>query len=472
MKDYGQFFLQEIFTPARIEDIYAGFHDLPYSFFLDSNDRSDRFGQYSFLGANPFLIFVFDRGKIKYCEKGQWKVSRKRNPFKFLRNILNTYRIEPRDDISPFLSGGVGYFSYDLNRYLEKLPALARDDLNIPEICLAFYDTIMVFDHVNRKTFIVSSHFGNKDWKYAQEKILFYVKHISRAEKPRKKENVRSVKFDGQLKSNFTRSDYIRTIQKTIDYIYAGDIFQANISQRFETRFEGDAYELYRRLRKINPAPFSGYLNFGEVKILSSSPERFLQVRGREVETVPIKGTRPRSADPAEDRRLSEELLTSEKDSAELTMIVDLERNDLGRVCEFGSVIVEKHKFLRSYETVHHLLSTVKGRLERKNDIVDLLQATFPGGSITGAPKVRAMEIIEELEPTRRAIYTGSIGYISFSGNMDIDIVIRTILIKGNRLYYNVGGGIVADSVPEAEYFETMDKGYALAKAISSYFGK
>jgi para-aminobenzoate synthetase component 1 len=269
------------------------------------------------------------------------------------------------------------------------------------------------------------------------------------------------------LKGGFTHKEYVDAVEKARQYIIAGDIFEVNLSQRFEAELSITPYELYKRLRHINPAPFACYLNFDEVTVVSASPERFLRVRGDWVETRPIKGTRRRGKTPEEDKVLSNELLSSVKDRAENIMIVDLERNDLGRVCRFGTVKVTELTILEMFPTVFHLTSTVEGRLIEGKNCIDLLKATFPGGSITGAPKVRAMEIIDELEPTKRSVYTGNIGYLSFNGDIDLNIAIRTFLVKGRKAYFQVGGAVVYDSDPEAEYQETMDKGRALINALS-----
>jgi para-aminobenzoate synthetase component 1 len=258
----------------------------------------------------------------------------------------------------------------------------------------------------------------------------------------------------------------MEAVEKVREYIRNGDIFQANLSQRFEVSLATNPYAIYRRLRSINPAPFAAYLNFDDVKIISASPERFLKLDGDIIQTRPIKGTRPRGKTAVEDERLANELLSSEKDRAENVMIVDLERNDLGRVASYGSVIVPELTALESYATVFHLTSTVEGRLADGKDRVDLLKATFPGGSISGAPKVRAMEIIEEIEPTRRSVYTGAIGYLGFDGGMDLNIAIRTIMAVRNKMYFQAGGGIVFDSDPESEYNETLDKASALMQAL------
>jgi para-aminobenzoate synthetase component 1 len=255
-------------------------------------------------------------------------------------------------------------------------------------------------------------------------------------------------------------------VETAREYICAGDIFQVNLSQRFETDITISSYELYKRLRKINPAPFANYFGFDGVSIVGASPERFLKLRGDWVETRPIKGTKPRGKTSQEDDELAQSLLASVKDRAENVMIVDLERNDIGRVCRYGTVRVTELAILETYPTVFHLTSTVVGQLREDRNRIDLLKATFPGGSITGAPKVRSMEIIDELEPTRRSVYTGSLGYLSFNGNMDLDIVIRTIIVKNDRAYFQVGGAITYDSNPEAEYIETLDKGRAMMQAL------
>ncbi len=269
------------------------------------------------------------------------------------------------------------------------------------------------------------------------------------------------------LRSNFTHQGYLRAVEAVREYIASGDIFQVNLSQRFEGDLPLPPYEIYQHLRNINPAPFAAYLDFDEVIVLSASPERFLKVEGDRVETRPMKGTRPRGSSVAEDEALARELQSSTKDKAENVMIVDLERNDLGRVCRFGTVKVRELWTLEKYATVFQLTSCVEGRLSHDKNRIDLLKACFPGGSITGAPKVRAMEIIDELEPTRRGIYTGSIGYLSFNGAMDLNIAIRTILVKNGKVYFQVGGGIIYDSEPEAEYRETLDKAKALFQALS-----
>jgi para-aminobenzoate synthetase component 1 len=272
--------------------------------------------------------------------------------------------------------------------------------------------------------------------------------------------------IQGEIKKQFSEEHYCKSVQRAIDYIFAGDIFQVNFTQRFQGELHEPPYQLYKRFRSINPAPYGCYLHFPDVIVASGSPERFILVRGRQVETRPIKGTRPRCGDLEKDQKSRAELLVSEKDRAELVMIIDLERNDLGRVCEIGSVRVPDLITLEEYPTVYHLVSTVVGTLRPGDTAIDLIKAAFPGGSITGAPKIRAMEIIDELEPVRRGIYTGSIGYIDFSGDADFNIVIRTFVIKGNQVYFQAGGGIVSDSSPQQEYQESLDKARALMRAF------
>ena len=369
----------------------------------------------------------------------------------------------------PFTGGAVGYFSYDLCHFIERLPTRAVDDLNLPECYLAFYDAAVAFDHLENKVYLVSTGFPELDegkrLRRAEERLQELRSQVMLAAPPAAIVPAAAGK-GAALKANFTHEGYLEAVAKAREYICAGDIFQVNLSQRFETDLNTPPYELYKRLRKINPAPFANYFNFDGVSIVGASPERFLKVRGDWVETRPIKGTKPRGKTPEADRALAESLLKSVKDRAENIMIVDLERNDIGRVCRYGTVKVTELAILETYPTVFHLTSTVVGQLSEGKDRIDLLKATFPGGSITGAPKVRAMEIIDELEPTRRSVYTGSLGYLSFGGDMDLDIVIRTIIIKDGKAYFQVGGAIVYDSEPESEYIETLDKGRALMKAL------
>ncbi len=436
-------------------------------FLLHSALVNDDIGRFSFLGSDPFLIFSVKDGKVVVEEKGQMQCYDK-EPLLVLRRLLRKYQRPNVSDI-PFTGGAVGYFSYDLGWYFEKLPSSTIDDLKLPDLYLPFYDRLIVVDHIKMETLIFSHGFplvGEEGIKKAGDRLDELVGLINRRSvaNPQRKNEAPA----GNVTSNFTKENYVKMVEKGKEYIAAGDIFQVNLSQRFQVPISITPWELYQRLADANPAPFASFLDFTPVSVVSSSPERYMRLKGDVVETRPIKGTRPRGANSQEDRRLRQELYKSAKDRAELVMIVDLERNDLGRVCQIGSVKVPQVFRLEEYATVFHLVSTVEGMLLTRLDVNDLVKASFPGGSITGAPKIRAMEIIEELEPTKRSIYTGSIGYIDYSGDADLNIVIRTFLIKNNIAYFQVGGAIVADSDPEAEYQETLDK----AKGLINSLGK
>ena len=473
--------VEEVFTLLTAPELFELVKDNPYSFFLDSGMDSQRLGRYSFLGSEPFLV-MSSRGSEITLVRGREHEAQHGNPFDTMGKLLEMYKLDRCPVPVPFLGGAVGYFGYDLCHFIERLPSTAIDDLKLPESYFAFYDAIFAFDNLDGRAYLVATGFPEvaegqrlkqarmrleelKDWLHAaspgQEASLHRKKRLGEGEFQPIQENRRVL-----LKSNFTPEEYIKAVDRVREYIAAGDAFQVNLSQRFEADLKIPPYELYKRLRMVNPAPFASYLNFQGVTIVSASPERFLKVQGDLVETRPIKGTRPRGRDPVEDHRLARELTHSTKDQAENVMIVDLERNDLGRVCRYGTVKVAELAILETFPTIFHLTSTVVGRLRRGKSNIDLLKATFPGGSITGAPKVRAMEIIDELEPTKRSVYTGSIGYLSFNGDMDINIVIRTFLIKEGKAYFQVGGGIIYDSDSEAEYMETLDKAKALIQAL------
>jgi len=429
------------------------FYSRPYPFFLTSAMQHKSWGQFSFIGSDPFLVLK-SKGSNITIERGGKITHKKGDPLEELRNILNTYRgrHNPKSPV-PFMGGGVGYLGYDLNHFVEKLPDNTKDDLKFPDLYFAFYNQFMTIDHSSRKMWEITL-----DNIKANNLTCTCLQNIQCHSYNTDKTPI--------LKSNFGKAEYLNAIRRVKKYIFDGDIYQANLSQRFEMPFNKRPLELFQTLQKINPAPFSALLKPGDNQtIISSSPERFLKVNNGWVETRPIKGTRPRGKTKSQDNRLKKELFHSIKDNAELAMIVDMERNDLGRVCKYGSVKVTQHKVLETYPTLHHLVATVKGKLDKQYDLVDVIKATFPGGSITGAPKIRAMQIIDELEPTKRNVYTGAIGYIGFDGSMDLSIAIRIIMLNGNKAYYQVGGGIVADSDPASEYEETLTKGKALMQS-------
>lgn len=450
--------------------VFEALKEYPFSFFLDSGMDPQRLGRYSFIGSEPFLVFK-SKGKRSFiCRNGIWE-AKEGNPFNVLQELLRSYTIAAEDLPVPVAAGAFGYFAYDLGWQLERLPNWAEDDLCLPDCYVGFYDRLVIIDHLEHKAYLTSTGLPEKgagSTFYARKRLSeleLLIEYSSNIFSDNSEEDFPLMDIS-TLTRHFTRKTYCEAVQKAKDYIAAGDIFQVNLSQRFSCPLIESPWNLYRRLRRINPAPFAAYLSYPELVVASASPERFLQVRDGQIETRPIKGTRPRSSDPFEDERMRNELLNSTKDKAELVMIVDLERNDLGRVCSFGSVHVPELFCLEEYATVFHLVSTVKGTLSPGRDLVDLLKATFPGGSITGAPKIRAMEIIEELEPVKRSIYTGSIGYLGFDGSADLSIVIRTFIIKDQIAYFQVGGGLTADSDPDAEYWETFHKARALMRAL------
>ena len=395
-------------------EIAAAFHDEDGFAFLDSSRNDAGQGRYSILAWRPQSVLRM----------------RDENPFPAIDRFL---RSNPK-------GGVIGYFSYDLFRYLEQYKDLkAVDDLGLPDCCLMAYDRLLVFDHQTQR------------WTGNVE---------PRAAKP-------AACRIGEATGEMTREQYVAGVERALEYIAAGDIYQVNLAQRFSHPFEGSPFALFSALRKLSPSFYGAYLNCGDHVVISSSPELFLSQQGRMIETRPIKGTRPRGANREEDQQLKEDLLGSAKEAAELTMIVDLERNDLGRVCEYGSVEVSQHRYVEELPTLFHTISTVRGRLREGVGAVDVLRATFPGGSISGCPKIRAIEIIDELEPVRRHVYTGAIGFIG-AEDMRLSIAIRTMTVAHNRVYYHVGSGIVADSDPVREYEETLQKAEGMRQAIEA----
>jgi para-aminobenzoate synthetase component 1 len=459
---------------------------LPHLLFLESAFSHPTLGRYSFVTADPF-----DWLRARHRPTFGAKVY----PFVSLQERLRLWHIEPVPGLPPFQGGAAGLFGYDLCHHIERLPHPRFDEFETPDLGVGFYDWVIAFDHMQRRAWIVSTGLPETDPLLRRRRALHRLQTVkrwltnsslsgigasrdaerrSRAFPRRAWERGSNVSphslyplpsFPGVF-SNFDRADYLAAARRAIEYIHAGDCFQVNLSQRLLHAATLEPLELYHRLRERNPAPFAGYFDLGDFVLVSASPERFLRVEEGRVETRPIKGTRPRGATPEEDRQQREELLHSAKDHAENVMIIDLLRNDLGRVCAYGSVQVPAVCRLESYRTVHHLVSEVVGRLRPGLGPVDLLRAAFPGGSVTGAPKVRAMEIIAELEPTARGPYCGSLGYIGFDGRMDTNILIRTFTIGRGWMQFPVGGGIVADSTPEAEYDETLHKAEGLLRAL------
>jgi para-aminobenzoate synthetase component 1 len=441
---------------------FAGFAALPGATFLDSARPDGPQARYSFIMAEPFLTLKSRDGLI---EEGEARYAG--DPFKVLAEILALYPLAHEPGLPPFQTGAAGYFAYDLGRHLERLPAHRIDDQPLPDLLMGFYDWTVAFDHQEKRAFILASGYPATSEALRRQQAAARIAEIR--ERLARPAALPTQPVIAPPRPDLERSAHETMVRRTIDYILAGDIYQANITQRFSATLaaEDDSFALYCALRRRNPAPFAAYLRHGEVAIVSASPERFLKLAQGRVETRPIKGTRPRGATPAEDEALKQELIDSLKDRAENLMIVDLLRNDLSRVCRDRTVEVPVLFGLESYATVHHLVSVVTAELVAGKSAVDLLRAAFPGGSITGAPKIRAMEIIAELEPTRRGPYCGSIGYIGFDGTMDTSIVIRTICILGRQLTFQVGGGIVADSDPAGEYEESLTKAKAMIEVLS-----
>jgi para-aminobenzoate synthetase component I len=450
--------IEKIKTNYTAFELFHAFENEPYSFLLDSSMKNEKLGRYTFMGSNPFIVFKSKNQNIT-IEENNSTTSLVGNPFEILKELMGKFKTEDKNEL-PFLGGAVGYFAYNMGHHIEKLPSTAVDDVEIPDSCFGFYDSIIAIDHQTKETYIVAAGINEKP-ETAIENLNRKLKSITALSLVNKEGEVCS-----EIQSNFTKEAYLKAVQRIKDYIRSGDIYQANLTQRFKCYTEEAPFSIYSRLRQLNPAPFACFMNFGEGHILSSSPERFLKIQDNMIETRPIKGTRPRGKTADEDKANKEELLSSEKDKSELLMIVDLERNDLGKVSKTGTVKVPELFYPEEYATVHHLVATVTGEMQDGLEPIDVIQAAFPGGSITGAPKIRAMEIIDELEPTQRNIYTGSIGYLGFNGSIDFNIAIRTIVMKEGTAYFQAGGGIVWDSDPELEYEETLHKAKALFRTL------
>jgi para-aminobenzoate synthetase component 1 len=428
----------------------------PWAVFLDSGRPYSPQGRYDILACDPMATLI-TRGAVTEIRTSTGASLSRADPFMLLREQLEP--LAPEIAGIPYCGGAIGYFAYDLARRIERLPSRCQDAEQIPQMAVGIYDWALVVDHYSQRSYLVSQ---NRDPSTAR-RAQIALDLVHRQSGIPRRTALRPV---SPVFSNMEFSDYRSAFERIKQYILEGDCYQVNLAQRFWVRVEGDPLEGYLRLRSLNPAPFSAYLNTPFARVLSSSPERFLQVRNGVVTTKPIKGTRGRSDDPLQDQALAQALRTSPKDQAENLMIVDLLRNDLSKCCTLGSVRVPRLFELESFATVHHLVSTVTGRLGHGCHALDLLRACFPGGSITGAPKLRAMEIIEELEPHRRGVYCGAIGYVSFDGSMDTNISIRTLVHSSDVVHFWAGGGIVADSELEAEYQEILDKSAALRQLL------
>jgi para-aminobenzoate synthetase component 1 len=440
--------------------LFEAIADLPWAVFLDSGLHHPGQSRYDILAAQPYVRLV-TRGNLTEIHADAVELSRE-DPFALVRRYVQP-EAGARGTL-PFSGGALGYFGYDLARRLEELPARAQDAERVPEMAIGIYDWAIVVDHLEQRSWL-AGHGRDPETDIRWDAL---VKLFSEPSVERSRARFR---ITSPIVSNLARASYAGAFHRIKRYITDGDCYQVNLAQRFSAQATGDAWLAYQASRVINPAPFSAYLSTPYAQVLSASPERFLMVANGRVETKPIKGTRPRAGHPRLDAELAEGLRTSEKDRAENVMIVDLLRNDLSKSCSLGSVQVPKLFDVESYATVHHLVSTVTGELASGRDALDLLRGCFPGGSITGAPKVRAMQIIEELEPHRRGVYCGAIGYIGFDGDMDLNIAIRTMVYSRGEIRFWAGGGIVADSTLEEEYQETYDKAAAMLKLLQQAHG-
>jgi len=452
--------------PLLYHDIFAGDDE---SFLFESGRGSEATSRYSFMGTSNSRSIKIQNNKTCLFKddslSGSWM-----EPMEGLNRLNFDDEIKSVNYLPHFWGGWVGVIGYELVGLFENLPPRKGDGFEIPDLYMIQVDRLVVYDHkAEILKFIVSSD-GPGDYSALVEEVQRFWKRMETllTHSPNADIPSNGIEKSGNgLQSNMTRNEYVECVQRAKTYIEEGDIYQANLSQRFETAYQGDPFNLFLRLRSVNPSPFSGYLKLKDFAIVSSSPERLVKVENSRVETRPIAGTRPRSNDPEIDKSLSAELLLNEKERAEHLMLVDLERNDLGRICKTGSVHVSDLMFLEQYSHVSHIVSNIKGELKQKVSVKDILRAVFPGGTITGCPKVRCMEIIGELEILSRGPYCGSLGYIGFSRYMDLNIIIRSIILKNGRACFNVGAGIVADSCPEKEYLETLDKAKAMTLVLS-----
>ncbi|SUY47638.1 para-aminobenzoate synthase component I [Clostridium putrefaciens] len=448
-----EFLIEEIKTELDAFDIYSVFKDDKTVTILDSGMGDENLGRYSFIGLNSFATFKYENN-ICFINKKRFNGE----PFEELSKLINRYRIENNTGL-PYVVGAMGYLSYDIVRTIEDIPGMNVEEMKVPDCYFYFYDNAVIVDNIKKKTYITSLGI----LKSKQDSVNQLKEIILKGHKIEYKElNESYTKFI----SNFGKDEYMDTVERVRQYIRNGDIYITNLTQRFCCETKKEPYDIYKDLRHINPAPFAAFMNIEDFSLVSSSPERFLKIMNNIVQTRPIKGTRPRGKDEEEDFKNRQELIDSQKDKSELLMIVDLERNDLSKVCKPYSVKVTELFKLEEYSTVFHLVSTIMGELKDKYTSMDCIKECFPGGSITGAPKVRSMEIIEELENTKRNIYTGCIGYLGFDGNVDLSIVIRTILMKDGKAYLGVGGGVTWESKKEEEYDETLDKARALMKVL------
>ena len=444
----------------------------PTAYLLESVAGGENWARYSFLGSGSSAVIREDKGDLVLTRgKKNLRIQSRGNPLERLRELMEEYRPVTVPGLPRFVGGAVGYFSYDMVRTFEDLPALRKDSLGMPDFAFLLTDTLLIFDNVSQKIKVVANAYleSTKErdirdaYRHATARIEKMIARLKRpVRQPRQRRRRKPITFT----SNMNKADFEKMVTRTKEYIRSGDIVQAVLSQRWETQIHTTPFQLYRALRVINPSPYMYYLRVAGVELVGSSPETLVRCEDGQISLRPIAGTRRRGQTPEEDQDLARQLLADEKERAEHVMLVDLGRNDVGRVAARGSVKVESLMQVERYSHVMHIVSQVTGQLEKGKSVYDVMRACFPAGTVSGAPKIRAMEIIEELEPTRRGPYAGAVGYFGFSGNMDMCINIRTVVIKGRQAYIQAGAGIVADSIPEHEYEETCNKARAMMKAI------
>ncbi len=441
--------------------------------------ESGKIGRYTFIGYDPTHILKSKNNENIIFNKEKQEQFFKKDPLLALRGIMGKYQVPNIDNLPSFNGGAVGFLSYDMVNYFENIPQMAKDDLQIPDLYFMVLDKLWIFDHHQQELYLVEyvnvqeqedliSVFAKKMAELERTWNSSLLSEQHQQEATILAEPYSSTYKQNKVKTSFTKESFEKAVEKVQEYITAGDVFQVNLSVRQSRNLKVEGFDIYRHLRRINPSPYMGFMHFPDLQLVSSSPELLIQIENGIIQTRPIAGTRPRGANEQEDQLLVKELIENEKEMAEHIMLVDLERNDLGRVCKFGSVEVNELMAVEKYSHVMHIVSNVIGKLDEKNDLYDAIKATFPGGTITGAPKIRTMEIIEELEPVKRGPYTGSMGWIGFNGNLTLNILIRTLLVKDKQGHIQAGAGIVIDSVPEKEYYESLKKAEAVWKAVEA----
>lgn len=443
-----------------------------YSFLLESVEKGEQVGRYSFIGQKPYKVLVAEGDKTIVKDYSHNHIIRK-DFFEVLKDELGKYQSVSIDGLPQFSCGTVGFVGYEMIRRIEDLPEPKKDVVKNDDAIMAFYDTLITFDHLRNEVILIANAFIDEDtdlsrlYQDAQNRLLILFEKLNSPLQI-------DLNFSADIKSeksNFKKEDFKKAVQKSKEHIFAGDIFQVVLSQKFQVNYSGDIFQVYRALRTINPSPYMFYLDLIDYQIIGSSPESVISSKNRQLEIIPIAGTRPRGQDANEDEQNVNSLLKDPKEIAEHIMLVDLARNDMSKVSDYGTVNVSDFKTIEKYSHVMHIISKVHGKLRSDKTSVDAFRSAFPAGTVSGAPKIRAMEIIHKFEPDKRGFYAGAIGYFDYSGNMDMAIAIRTMLAKDAKIFYQAGAGIVADSIPEKEYQETLNKGFALRQAIEQATG-